>query len=137
MRSAHCWTLQARLALQHVAWCYLAFRLLPFSRANFPKGKVSKAILATSQFCTVNPLMDSCAYCTTSLPLDHCVLSPSQANDTALTASGCSCIRVSRVTEQRGVSLVGCEWNRCSASALTNMGSLTGRAIIKGLELAR
>lgn len=137
MRSAHCWTLQARLALQHVAQRYPAFRLLPFSRASFPKGKVSRAISATSQFCTVNPLTDSCAYCTTSLSLDHCVLSPSQANDTASTASGCSRIRVSRVTEQRGISQVGCEWNRCSASALTNVGSLMGRAIIKGLELAR
>lgn len=73
MKSSHCWTLLAHKTVKKAVEWYLMFCLLPFSRANFPKGKVSRGILATYQICTIN-YSQTRAYCTTSSSLDHCTL---------------------------------------------------------------
>lgn len=86
MRSAHCWTVQAHNAMQEAVQWYLTFRLLPFSRANFPEGKVSRAILATYQPCSLNYSQTPVHIVQHLCPWIIAHFSPYQANDTASTA---------------------------------------------------
>lgn len=85
MKSACCWTLQAHKTVQKAVEWYLMSCLLLFSRANFPKGEVSRAILATYQICTIN-YSQTRVYIVGHLhPWITAHFSPCQANDTAST----------------------------------------------------
>lgn len=86
MRSAHCWTPRAHNAMQEAVQWYPTFCLLPFSRANFPEGKVTRAILATYQPCSLNYSQTPVHIVQHLCPWIIAHFFPYQANDTASTA---------------------------------------------------